>query len=156
MTLNHERVQLGQLVGAIVADLETLVNENNATLTHEIAPDLPTIHADPAFLRRVFENLITNALHHNPPGLHITLQAILQENWIHCTVQDNGVGMSQSESESLFERYAQGSRNRRSAGLGLGLYLCRQIITAHGGQIGVTSTPGAGATFWFTLPIAEV
>jgi PAS domain S-box-containing protein len=156
MTLHYESVQLAELVGAIVADLEPLLLENQATLTHAITPDLPPINADSALLRRVFENLITNALKHNPPGLQIILQAITQQDWIRCTVQDNGVGMSQHESESLFERYAQGSRARRSVGLGLGLYLCRQIITAHGGQIGASSTPGAGATFWFTLPLGDV
>jgi PAS domain S-box-containing protein len=153
MTLHYEQLHLEELVGAIVTDLEPLLLENQATLSNAIAPDIPPVNADPALLRRVFENLITNALKHNPPGLHIILQAITQVDSICCTVQDNGVGMSQHESESLFERYAQGSRARRSAGLGLGLYLCRQIITAHGGQIGVSSTPGAGATFWFTLPL---
>ncbi len=63
--------------------------------------------------------------------------------------------MSQQECESLFERYAQGNRTRRSPGIGLGLFLCKQIITAHGGQIGAISAPGQGATFWFTLPILE-
>jgi hypothetical protein len=51
----------------------------------------------------------------------------------------------------LFELYAQGDRTKRSLGLGLGLYLCRQIIQAHGGEIGVTSTPNVGSKFWFTF-----
>jgi signal transduction histidine kinase len=69
-------------------------------------------------------------------------------------VQDNGVGMSQAECDRVFDLYARGAQAKRTVGLGLGLYLCRQIIEAHGGEIGVTSSSGAGATFWFTLPIA--
>jgi signal transduction histidine kinase len=62
--------------------------------------------------------------------------------------------MSQQQSAKLFDLYFRGSQKRQSVGLGLGLYLCRQIITAHGGKIGVQTHPGDGATFWFTLPVA--
>jgi len=71
-----------------------------------------------------------------------------------CSVADNGVGMSQQQCERLFELYFRGDQKRQSVGLGLGLYMCRQIITAHGGEISVRSRPGKGAIFWFTLPLA--
>ncbi|MEG4274283.1 MULTISPECIES: PAS domain-containing sensor histidine kinase [unclassified Microcoleus] len=74
---------------------------------------------------------------------------------IYCTVEDDGAGILPEQCEHLFDLYVRGDRARHSVGLGLGLYLCRQIIGAHGGQIGVISTPGAGASFWFTLPLAE-
>jgi PAS domain S-box-containing protein len=74
---------------------------------------------------------------------------------IYCTVEDDGAGILPEQCEHLFDLYLRGDRSRHSVGLGLGLYLCRQIIGAHGGQIGVISTPGAGASFWFTLPLAE-
>ncbi|MEG4279962.1 PAS domain-containing sensor histidine kinase [Microcoleus sp. MON1_C1] len=74
---------------------------------------------------------------------------------IYCTVEDDGAGILPEQCEHLFDLYVRGDRSRHSVGLGLGLYLCRQIIGAHGGQIGVISTPGAGASFWFTLPLAE-
>ncbi|MEG4487312.1 PAS domain-containing sensor histidine kinase [Microcoleus sp. D2_18a_B4] len=74
---------------------------------------------------------------------------------IYCTVEDDGAGILPEQCEHLFDLYVRGDQSRHSVGLGLGLYLCRQIINAHGGQIGVISTPGAGASFWFTLPLAE-
>ncbi|EGK86230.1 PAS domain-containing sensor histidine kinase [Microcoleus vaginatus PCC 9802] len=74
---------------------------------------------------------------------------------IYCTVEDDGAGILPEQCEHLFDLYLRGDKSRHSVGLGLGLYLCRQIIGAHGGQIGVISTPGAGASFWFTLPLAE-
>ncbi|MEG4233778.1 PAS domain-containing sensor histidine kinase [Microcoleus sp. Pol11C3] len=74
---------------------------------------------------------------------------------IYCTVEDDGVGILPEQCEHLFDLYVRGYQSRHSLGLGLGLYLCRQIIGAHGGEIGVISSPGAGASFWFTLPLAE-
>jgi signal transduction histidine kinase len=102
---------------------------------------------------------------HNPHGITLTLDAeIVEENqnrkqarnpkMIRCTVADNGIGISRAQSQRLFELYAKGDRARYMPGLGLGLYLCKQIITAHGGKIGVISSPNAGSTFWFTLPLA--
>src|SRR6476661_715467 len=74
---------------------------------------------------------------------------------IYCTVEDDGAGILPEQCEHLFDLYVRGYQSRHSVGLGLGLYLCRQIIGAHGGEIGVISSPGAGASFWFTLPLAE-
>ncbi|MBE9180485.1 PAS domain S-box protein [Oculatella sp. LEGE 06141] len=151
--LNYELVQLSLLTQVIVEDLEPLVEKNQATLVNSVPPDLPLVTADPVQLRRVFENLMTNALHHNPPGVALTLSATVEAEMIRFTLHDNGVGMSQEVSDRLFERYVRGPKSRHR-GMGLGLYLCRQIITAHGGQIGVVSEPGNGSTFWLTLPLA--
>lgn len=152
IVLHCEPVDLGQLIQLLVEDLEPLAAKSQATLTPVVPDRLPIISADPTQLRRVFENLVTNALKHNPPGLSITLSATLEENCIRCMVADNGVGMRQEECDRLFDLYYRGG-NTHHTGIGLGLYLCRQIITAHGGEIGVFSSPGTGATFWFTLPL---
>jgi len=149
-----EPVQLNPMIQDLTADLEPLFTKNQVKLINLIPIDLPFVNGDPLQLRRVFENLLTNALNHNPPGLTLTLRAIVEEEMIYCTVEDNGVGIERSHCDLLFERYVRGSRTR-SIGVGLGLYLCRQIITAHGGQIGVNSTPGTGTTFWLTLPLAR-
>jgi len=149
-----EPVQLNPMIQDLTADLEPLFTKNQVKLINLIPLDLPCVNGDTLQLRRVFENLLTNALNHNPPGLTLTLRAIVEEEMIYCTVEDNGVGIERSHCDLLFERYVRGSRTR-SIGVGLGLYLCRQIITAHGGQIGVNSTPGTGTTFWLTLPLAS-
>lgn len=149
-----EPVQLNPMIQDLTADLEPLLTKNQVELINLIPLDLPFVNGDPLQLRRVFENLLTNALSHNPPGLTLTLRATQKQEMIYCTVEDNGVGIERSQCELLFERYVRGSRTR-SIGVGLGLYLCRQIITAHGGQIGVDSTPGTGTTFWLSLPLAR-
>jgi PAS domain S-box-containing protein len=151
ITLRYETVKISDLLKSIAEDLKLFLAKNQATISNLVLADLPLINADTLQLRRVVENLITNALNHNPPGLQITFQASVEGEMIRCLVQDNGVGISEEQCREIFERYARGDR-ARSTGIGLGLYLCRQIITAHGGQIGVESNPGKGATFWFTLP----
>jgi PAS domain S-box-containing protein len=170
-------VQLAQLLKSLVAEMEPILAKNQATLTLQVCDDLPPASADASQLWRVFENLITNALKYNPPGVNLTISTTIdidqtlgnhtsktlksldspnnaKAKMIRCAVADDGVGITQEQCDRLFELYYRGSSTRRSTGFGLGLYLCQQIVKAHGGEIGVISSPGAGATFWFTLPLA--
>ncbi len=152
--LQYQSVQLLLVIEAAIADLEPLIAQNQAKLTKLVSADLPLVNADPTQLWRVFSNLIVNALKHNPPGLLLTINATRKEDKIYCTVSDNGVGISQQQSDRLFDLYFRGASIGNSVSLGLGLYLCKQIIHAHGGEIGVNSALDAGTTFWFTLPIS--
>ncbi|BAB75262.1 PAS domain-containing sensor histidine kinase [Anabaena sp. FACHB-709] len=155
LSLQCQPVQLQMVVEAAIADLEPMLVDNQATLINLVTADLPLVNADPTQVWRVFSNFIVNAIKHNPPGLHLTINAIPQDDEIYCTVNDNGVGISQQQSDRLFDLYFRGGSIRNSLGLGLGLYLCKQIITAHGGEIGVKSGLEKGATFWFTLPMTS-
>jgi PAS domain S-box-containing protein len=153
VVLQRQPLQLHTVVTDAIADLEPILAENQATLTNLVTADLPMVNGDSTQLWRVFSNLIVNAVKHNPPELLLTINATLKGDKIYCTVSDNGVGISQKQSERLFDLYFRSGNNRNSVSLGLGLYLCKRIINAHGGEIGVNSTLTAGATFWFTLPI---
>ncbi|MEH2267235.1 MAG: ATP-binding protein [Nostoc sp.] len=152
--LQYQTGQLLAVIEAAIADLEPLIVQNQAKLTNLVSADLPLVNADPTQLWRVFSNLIVNALKHNPPGLLLTINATRKDDKIYCTVSDNGVGISQQQSDRLFDLYFRGASIGNSVSLGLGLYLCKQIIHAHGGEIGVNSALDAGTTFWFTLPIS--
>ncbi|MEH2079939.1 MAG: ATP-binding protein [Nostoc sp.] len=154
IVLQRQAVQLLAVVEAAIADLEPLLAQNQAQLTNLVSADLPLVNADPTQLWRVFSNLIVNALKHNPPELLLTINATRKDKMIYCTVSDNGVGISQQQSDRLFDLYFRGTSIGNSVSLGLGLYLCKQIIHAHGGEIGVNSELDAGTTFWFTLPIS--
>lgn len=151
--LQCQPVVLLTVVQAAIADLEPILADNQASLTNLITADLPLISADATQLWRVFSNLIVNAIKHNPPGLQITINATCEQDKIYCSITDNGVGISPQQREKLFDLYFRGGSIRNSVALGLGLYLCKQIINAHGGEIGVNSELQQGATFWFTLPI---
>ncbi|WP_449418654.1 sensor histidine kinase [Phormidium nigroviride] len=180
IVLNCTPLQLSDLSSDVVNDLEHILGKNNATLTQSVPADLPLVNGDAKQLRRVFENLLTNALKHNPPGVNLSLKidvinastktrqcsiphpstynlgkSTSESNIIRCTIEDNGVGISPQQCASLFELYVQDPNNRQLTGLGLGLYISRQIIKAHGGEMGVDSNLGVGSKFWFTLPIAN-
>ncbi len=159
--LQCQPLSLGVFTQHLAADWQPMLEQHQAMLKNDIPPDLPWVWADGDQLWRVYENLIANALKHNPPGLTLTLAAEMlaiadssDEMMIRCIVQDDGVGMTPEQSLSLFDLYAKGHSPRRDTGLGLGLFLCREIIQAHGGEIGIDSAPHAGSTFWFTLAIA--
>ncbi|HEY9607567.1 MAG TPA: hybrid sensor histidine kinase/response regulator [Allocoleopsis sp.] len=167
--LERQPLQLHALTQRLVEDWEPILANHQATLNHLIPEKLPALWVDPNQLWRVFENLIANALKYNPPGVTLTLSAETitvdssesgspdnpqsKTEWVRCCVSDNGIGMTAEQCADLFELYTRGSATTRTMGLGLGLYLCRQIITAHGGEIGAISSPNCGATFWFTLPL---
>jgi signal transduction histidine kinase len=154
---NCQPLQLSAVVGSVLADAESLLTQNQVVLTNRVPTDLPLIQADVDQLWRVFSNLITNALNHNPAGIHLTIDAVRQTSQaLYCTIQDSGIGIPIQQQQRLFDLYYRGERSRYMPGLGLGLYLCRQIITAHGGQIGVISQPGNGSIFWFTLPLTPL
>jgi signal transduction histidine kinase len=180
LQLQRQPLALSPLIASVLTNLQPLLTQHQVQLSDRISSALPLVDADAHQLWRVFSNLIINALKHNPNGIHLTLDAEIiyakllypksqlnppkskiknskskiQTPLLRCVVQDNGVGIPPEQSQHLFELYVRGERARYMPGLGLGLYLCRQIIQAHGGEIGVISRPGAGATFWFTLPLA--
>jgi PAS domain S-box-containing protein len=155
IVLQLQPVNLYTVVDSAIADLEPILAENQTTLTNLVTADLPLVNADPTQLWRVFSNLIVNAIKHNPPELLLTLNATDEGEKIYCTVSDNGIGISPEQSEQLFNLYFRVGNNRNSVGLGLGLYLCKQIINGHGGEIGMNSELDGGSTFWFTLSISS-
>ncbi|GFE70186.1 hybrid sensor histidine kinase/response regulator [Chroococcus sp. FPU101] len=138
------------------------LQEKQATLINNIPPDLPLVQADLSQIWRVYENLLANALKYNLSNLEITFNAeIIQNNLIDtpqmicCIVSDNGVGMTVEQAKTLFTPYNRGEGTQGNLSLGLGLYLCHQIIKAHGGTIEVITQPQQGTQFWFTLPVAN-
>jgi signal transduction histidine kinase len=151
---NCQPIELKSLINSLTDVIRPILLKNEVNLTTLIPECLPLISADSIQLGRVYENLIINAIKHNPPGIRILLKAKLQKNCLYCTVEDNGLGIDPTIHERIFSLYG-GESVRRTPGLGLGLYLCRQIIHAHQGEIGVQSSPNQGATFWFTLPIVS-
>lgn len=177
--LHCEPTRLKPLVDSVLIDLNHSLTKKRIQLINHITDELPIVNADANQLWRVFSNLIGNALKHNPHGIQLTLDANVVESgqtprqvrvWdngvesmkqliqpqapmLLCVLQDSGIGIAPEQCQHLFELYARGTKARYTPGLGLGLYLCKQIVKAHGGEIGVTSRLGEGSTFWFTLPL---
>lgn len=157
VSLCLQSLEIGVLVDAVLSDLAEVLEDAHTYVENHIHSKLPLVQADSIRIWRVYTNLISNAIRHNAPGVKLTLDAeIVKTNdkpWLRCTVQDDGIGISPEQQSALFKLYARRKQNRYRSGLGLGLYLCQQIIVAHGGEIGVWSA-NACTTFWFTLPLA--
>lgn len=124
---------------------------------------LPLLFLDENRIRQVLDNLLSNALKFTPEGGRITVSTSVFENdegmgsEVRVTVADTGDGIPEGEIEKIFERFYQGSHNRKNSqqGTGLGLAIARHIIQAHGGRIWAESAPGRGAAFTFSLPVRE-
>lgn len=156
IVLQREVVPFNTLMTTIIQELQPMLAQNQATLTNLIPENLPSVIIDSTQLQRVVQNLLTYSLQHNPPGLNFTLKATLETGVIRCIIQDNGVSMSKTECASLFDLYVREPQARSSTSIGLKMYLCREIIKSHGGEIGINSNNRKrGITFWFTLPLAS-
>lgn len=151
--LDYEPLDWEMIFVKVIAQIKTSVT-SEIRLVCQIAESLPIIYGDTVEIRRVLQNLVENAVRVSVPSQKIFLEvASYAENQVKVSVRDQGVGISPQEKERLFCRFTQGRTHRGKSGLGL--YLCRQIIEAHGGSIGVESSPGKGSTFWFILPVNQ-
>jgi signal transduction histidine kinase len=110
---------------------------------------------DAARLRQLVQNLVGNAVKYSKPTEPVELRIWQEDGLAQLTVTDRGIGIPDEDLPLLFERFHRGSNtdDRRYRGLGLGLYICRQIAEEHGGTIGVSSRVGEGTTFHVALPI---
>jgi signal transduction histidine kinase len=155
LKLHHQLVPFGELLEKMITGLQPLLSENQATFTNSLPQDLPLVMADQGRLEKVLINLFTYSLYHNPPGLNFTVKATVEDGMIRTHIQDNGVTMSQADCDRLFDLQIRDPQSPCSTAICLRMYLCRQIIQAHGGQIGATNYHQQGLTFWFTLPLVR-
>lgn len=124
------------------------------TLELNFPTDFPIVHADEVRIRQVIDNLVSNAIKYAPEGGTIEVGGYYDRDTMTIYVQDNGIGMTETEQARLFERFyrVDNALSRKTEGTGLGLYLSRAIVEAHGGEIRVESTPNEGSVFIFTIP----
>jgi signal transduction histidine kinase len=113
------------------------------------------IQGDEIRLRQVLDNLVNNAIKYAPRGGDIVVGGEMDDRYITVYVRDSGVGIAEDELEHVFERFyrVNDAMSKKTKGTGLGLYLAKAIVEAHGGTIRVKSKPGLGSTFYFTLPL---
>jgi len=144
---------VGTLLDDAVAMLEPLAKRHEIRLVLNAEAGLPPVLADYERILRVFSNLIVNALKFSHPGDEVRLVAARHGEMVRFSVIDTGAGISPEHQERIFDRFWQvNAADHR--GVGLGLAIAKQITTAHGGAIGVTSAVGQGSEFYFELPIA--
>jgi signal transduction histidine kinase len=118
--------------------------------------ELPSVLADPARLERVLTNLLSNALKYSEPNTPVTVRLTPGENEVVVAVSDRGKGIAPEELPYLFQRYYRAQAGREQSGsLGLGLYIVKGLVEAHGGRLWAESEVGKGSTFSFALPVSQ-
>jgi PAS domain S-box-containing protein len=148
-----ELFDIGQLIMEIVEPMKE-ANSNHEIMT-ELSPGL-IIEGDKMRLEQGLANLITNAIKYSPDGGRIEILAELREPNLHFSVKDNGMGIEQEKLGHIFNQfYRVDPKDRRISGMGLGLYITKEIIERHGGKIQVKSELGKGSEFTFNIPVRQ-
>jgi signal transduction histidine kinase len=152
--LRRVMIRIFSIIKHIVDQHRLVAEEQGLMLSYVLPAFDEEVFADPERLELVFANLITNAIRHTPTGGSIEIRVLPNEKFLRIEIKDTGEGIPQEYQAQVFDKYFQvpGSIRR---GTGLGLALAKNIIEAHGGEIGLKSEPGQGSTFWFTLPKTE-
>lgn len=164
--IDSARLEAGQVeldrqpvdLRALVTDLLERAAEAMDTTRVKVGfqPDLPPVDADPNRLERILTNLLSNALKYSPDGAEVVLRADTANGAVVISVADCGHGINADELPRVFERFFRSRDARRHEGLGLGLYITKMLVEAHGGRIWVESQPNRGSTFSFSLPTYHV
>ncbi len=148
LTIQFEDVDLSALVREVI-EQQQMVHTTHTFILRDLYPCI--VYANHDRLQQVMLNLVSNATHHSPAGstIRITMQPARDE--VIVSVQDEGVGIPRNKQDKLFQRFYQ-AQEKPARGLGLGLYISKDIIRRHGGMIWVESEEGKGSTFFFSLP----
>jgi two-component system sensor histidine kinase KdpD len=143
--------RLGDILDAALETYHSALQEHPVTVT--LPPNLPEVDADPVWIQKLLGNMLENAAKYSAAGQPIFLSAEVRGPMVACSVADRGAGIDPLEQSLIFDKFYR-ARNRahHTPGTGMGLAICRSIAEAHGGTISVTSQPGHGSVFTFTLP----
>lgn len=153
LALAMEAADPAAVVSEAVGTFQVSAAERNIELVAEIAATVPLARMDPARIYQVVTNLLSNAIKFTPRAGRVVAHVVRQGEEILFSVRDTGSGIAADMLTPIFTRHVQLEKNDRR-GVGLGLYISRSIVRAHGGRIWAESVPGEGSTFFFTVPIA--
>jgi len=149
-------LDLADMAKAAVEKLQTTTD--NHTFAVDFPDDFPSIQGDYERLREVLTNLIGNAIKYSPDGGQISVKGRVDSpNVVRLFIADEGIGIPPADQERIFDRFHRVDNRlaRQTPGTGLGLFLVKAVVEAHGGRVGVDSMPGQGSTFWVELPVGD-
>lgn len=149
--LRRQPTAVGMLVDAAVDAFRGSAEANHVLLDSEVMPGLGDLEVDRDRLHVVLSNLLANALRYTPGGGQVSLRAVHADRHVRFEVTDTGPGIPAEYQQSIFDKFVR-VPGAPQGGAGIGLAIAKEIVEAHGGEIGVRSIPGQGATFWFTVP----
>jgi signal transduction histidine kinase len=157
--LQIRSVSPAELIATAESTTREFARASRSVLKTEIAPGLPDVPVDPQRIAYVFTNLITNAIKYSPEGSSVLVRAQTGQTragkaCVRFSVKDHGPGISPEHRDHIFERFYRVPGTNKN-GAGIGLSIAREIVVAHGGEIGVISQPDEGSEFFFVLPVAN-
>jgi two-component system, OmpR family, sensor histidine kinase KdpD len=150
LEVQKEWQPLEEVVGVALIRLEDRLR--GRTVRVDLPPDLPLVPLDGVLMEQVLVNLLENAVKYTPAGSPIDISAVSQGDHVRVDVADRGPGLPPGEESRVFDKFYRGAGASPAGGIGLGLTICRGIVTAHGGRIWAENRPGGGAVLRFTLP----
>ena len=150
--LNKQLYDIGEIIGVAMTRIEEI--RDHRTFKVMIEPGLPMIALDGILIEQVLINLLENAIRHTKLNGHVEISVRRDGERISVRVTDDGSGIAVGQEEKIFEKFYSADK-ARGGSAGLGLAICRGIVTTHGGFIWAAHTSGGGAEFIFTLPIGE-
>jgi len=149
--LNLQWQPLEEVVGSSLRASQSFLGKHHAKT--KLAHDLPLILIDSVLIERVLCNLLENATKYTPAGSRIVIAAEVNSTYLEVAVYDNGPGLPAGKEELIFDKFTRGEKESATAGVGLGLAICRAIVQAHGGKIYAGKSPEGGASIVFTIPL---
>ncbi|MCJ7566392.1 MAG: ATP-binding protein [Anaerolineales bacterium] len=153
LSMTFEPARLGPVVRAMIQRIEGATPE--IEVLTEMPDTLPILEMDSTRIAQVLDNFLANASKY-APGAKVYIKVDADDERVRVEVRDEGPGIPQEHLSRLFERFYRIPVNAATRGTGLGLYISRKIIDAHGGEIGVESIVGEGTSFFFTLPVINI
>lgn len=157
LELNLTVLQIRPQVEQVIDAIQSQFDYKKLSVIHAIPSELHSVIADQLRFSQIITNLLTNAFKYSPSGGSVTIAATEDGNAAQIEVSDTGIGISTEDQTRLFTKFfrADNSSTRQETGTGLGLYIVKHLIEAHGGAIWVNSRKGEGSTFSFTIPLAH-
>jgi signal transduction histidine kinase len=152
--LKLQEVDLKAMLGDVCSSVFDVAQEKEVSI--RLDADDCSVIGDRLRLEQVVQNYLSNAIRYSPAGSEIGVRLIASPNEVIVRVTDTGVGIKLNEQSQLFNKFFQAGSTKNEKGFGLGLSICKRLIELHGGEVGVSSRPGHGAVFWFSLPIDEM
>lgn len=152
-SLELETIDLCEIVSSCLNNIYAIAVSRRINLLHEM-PEKAFVKADSLAIRRVFQNVLDNALKFTPDNGRIQVKLNVGTNSIVVSIEDTGPGIADGDQARLFQRFAKGKSHQAMQGTGLGLYLCKQIVDAHGGKIFYEPAQPIGSKFKIQLPLS--
>jgi signal transduction histidine kinase len=154
--INFEKVDITDLIGEVIASLQIEISSKHIALHFEPEEAPSSVLGQPSMLRRLFYNIINNAILYTPVEGNIWVSLSSSKQYAQVKVKDTGIGISREDQGKIFDRFYRVDPSRSQAkGYGLGLAICKSIVELHRGKITVDSDLGQGSTFTVILPIAD-